>query len=265
MSAADLAAIALAKRRPPWLERFLSTVGSCEHRHGMIGPGDRILVGVSGGKDSLATALALALRRGIGGVQYEVAALLVDWEEFSAPAEAVSRLDEWLGLISVPFIHHRARMADYLPTMAFSCYACGRSRKRILFEEAARRGFGKLALGHTLDDFAATVLMNLSFRGRLEPLEPTRDFFEGKVRVIRPLCETRESSIRTAASRLGFPVFEVECPNKGETLRDKLRPVIADLAKIDTLVLENCYRAWYGPSGGTRTGMRKRETQGGTR
>jgi tRNA 2-thiocytidine biosynthesis protein TtcA len=116
----------------------------------------------------------------------------------------------------------------------------------MLFEEALARGFGTLALGHTLDDFASTALMNLCFRGRLEPLEPVRDFFDGKVRVIRPLCEVRESTIRTLASRLDLPVLGVECPNAEGNLRDRLKPIVAELAKMDKLVRENCYRAWFG-------------------
>jgi tRNA 2-thiocytidine biosynthesis protein TtcA len=213
----------------------------------MIFPGDRILVGLSGGKDSLATAFALAQRRGKGGVQYELAALMVDWEEFPAPADAVERLAEWLKTLSIPFIHKKLKFADISHTETFSCYACSRARRRLLFEEAMKRGFGTVALGHTLDDFAATALMNLCFRGRLEPLMPRRDFFGGKLRVIRPLCEIREGTISTLAERLGFPVFKVECPNAESTLRDRLRPIVAQLLKIDTLVRENCYRAWFGP------------------
>jgi len=235
-----------SRRRPAWLERFLSAVGRCEHRHAMIRPGDRVLVGMSGGKDSLATALALALRRGKGGVSYEVAALMVDWEEFPAAAEDVERVREWLAGLSVPFEVRRASIAGLSPSLGFSCYACSRARKRILFEEAASRGFGTVALGHNLDDFAATALMNLCFRGRLEPLEPVREFFDGKARVIRPLCEVRESTIRTIASRMGFPVLKVECPNSEGNLRDRLKPVVAELAKMDKLVRENCYRAWFG-------------------
>jgi tRNA 2-thiocytidine biosynthesis protein TtcA len=240
------AAAALRSRRPPWLGRFLSSVGRCEHRHGMIRPGDRVLVGVSGGKDSLATALALALRRGSGGVEYELAALMVDWEEFPAPAEGVERIRSWLGELSVPFEVRRASVASLRDPGGFSCYACARERKRILFEEAAARGFGTVALGHNLDDFMSTALMNLCLRGRLEPLAPVREFFGGSARVIRPLCEVRESAVAAIASRLGFPVIEVDCPFSEDNLRDKMRLVIAEMSKMGKLVRENCYRAWFG-------------------
>lgn len=237
---------ALRSRRAPWLERFLSSVGRCEHRHGMIRPGDRVLVGVSGGKDSLATALALALRRGAGGVEYDLAALMVDWEEFPAPAEGVERIRAWLEALSVPFASRRASIAALRDPAAFSCYACARERKRILFEEAAARGFGTVALGHNLDDFMSTALMNLCLRGRLEPLAPVRDFFGGRARVVRPLCEVRESAIALIASRLDFPLLEVPCPYAEDNMRDRMKGVIAEMSKMGKLVRENCYRAWFG-------------------
>jgi tRNA 2-thiocytidine biosynthesis protein TtcA len=239
-------ASAFRSRRPPWLERFLFSVGRCEHRHGMIRPGDRVLVGVSGGKDSLAAALALALRRGKGGVEYDLAGLMVDWEEFPAPAEGIERIRAWLAALSVPFETRRASVASLRAPDGFSCYACARERKRILFEEAAARGFGTVALGHNLDDFMSTALMNLCLRGRLEPLAPVRDFFGGRARVIRPLCEIRESAIASLASRLDLPVLAVPCPNAEDNMRDRMKSVIAELSKMGKLVRENCYRAWFG-------------------
>jgi tRNA 2-thiocytidine biosynthesis protein TtcA len=244
----DLLREVVAGRYPSWLERLLSAVGRTVHRHDMIHPGDRILVGVSGGKDSLATALALALRRSRVRGGYDVAALMVDWIDFPAPAHGLARLREFFELLEVPFEVLRADPAILAPSLAFSCYSCARARKRLLFEKSRDLGYATIAFGHHLDDFAATALMNLCFRGRLEPLAPVRDFFDGSIKVIRPLCEVRESSIRNCAERLQLPVLDVDCPFKSTNLRLKLRPVVADLAKMDKLVRENIYKAWFGQS-----------------
>ncbi|HTX72694.1 MAG TPA: ATP-binding protein [Rectinemataceae bacterium] len=249
---------------PPWLERFLSTVGRAIHRHQMIPEGEAVLVGVSGGKDSLACAVALALRRRRLRSPYRLHAALVDWSDAPCRGEEIAALAELFALLSVPFSvipgRHRSVAGRWEPeTVALSmtgesaqasagygCYSCARERKRLIFQEARRLGCSRVAFGHHLDDFVGTALMNLCFRGRLEPMEPLRSFFGGEISLIRPLCELPESKIRTLAERLELPVVPSRCPQAGRNLRDRLKPLVADLAKMDKLVREKVYRAWFG-------------------
>jgi len=235
---------ALVGREPPWLERFLAAVGRAAHRHGMIGEGDQVLVGVSGGKDSLSCALALALRRRRVRSRYEVAAVMVDWSDRPASAAELDPLRAFFELISVPFAVIRGERAA--PDRALTCYSCARERKRLVFDHARDLGFSRVAFGHHLDDFLGTALMNICFQGRLEPMEPVRSFFDGSLTLIRPLCEVRESSIRSLAARLELPVFAAPCPNAGLNYRDRMKPIVAELAKMDKLVREKAYRAWFG-------------------
>lgn len=288
-SAGEILEAALAGKAPPWLERFLASAGRGAHRHGMIREGDRVLVGVSGGKDSLALALALALRRRRLPFDLELCAVLVDWEPFPAPPEGLAAIGEFFRRLGLPFEVLKADPAAYAGDRPFSCYACARARKRLIFGRAQELGFGTVAFGHHLDDFAETALMNLCFRGRFEPLSPVRVFGaapggpgcrvpgepgprpgeqaagdqaagdqaaargtgseRGSIRVIRPLCEVRESTIRSVAARLGLPVLSVDCPHKDTNLRLSLKPLVAELAKMDTLVRENIYRACFGTPG----------------
>lgn len=271
-SGADILEAALSGRTPPWLGRFLASVGRGAHRHGMIREGDRVLIGVSGGKDSLALAAALALRRRRLPFDLELRALLVDWEPFPAAPEALAAIEAYFRRLGLPFEVLRADPAAYAPDGPFSCYACARARKRLVFGRALELGFGTVAFGHHLDDFAETALMNLCFRGRFEPLAPVRVFGgapggaeglspgdpeaalgaearTGAIRVIRPLCEVRESTIRGVAARLELPVLSVDCPYKATNLRLSLKPLVAELAKMDTLVRENIYRACFGSPG----------------
>ncbi|MBL8968761.1 MAG: adenine nucleotide alpha hydrolase [Spirochaetaceae bacterium] len=254
---------ALRGKAPPWLERFLSAVGRGAHRHAMFAPGDKVLIGVSGGKDSLALAAALALRRRRLPFDLELRGVLVDWTPFPAAPEGLARIEACFRLLGLPFEVLRADPADYAASGPFSCYACARARKRLLFGRAQELGFGVVAFAHHLDDFAETALMNLCFRGRFEPLAPVRNFGEGRgkapIRVVRPLCELRESAVRTLAARLELPVLSVDCPYKATNLRGSLKPIVADLSKMDTLVRENIYRACFGPppardGGASRTG-----------
>lgn len=282
-SGLEILEAALAGKAPPWLERFLASVGRGAHRHGMIREGDRVLVGVSGGKDSLALAAALALRRRRLPFDLELRAVLVDWESFPAPSEGLDAVRGFFLRLGLPFEVLKADPAAYAGDRPFSCYACARARKRLVFGRAQELGFGTVAFGHHLDDFAETALMNLCFRGRFEPLAPVRVFGtapgpapggpgdraqaepesdsgdqagargtgaeRGSIRVIRPLCEVRESTIRSVAARLGLPVLSVDCPHKDTNLRLSLKPLVAELAKMDTLVRENIYRACFGNPG----------------
>lgn len=235
---------------PAWLERFLSQMGRGMHRHRMIRPGDRVLVGVSGGKDSLSTVLGLALRRRKLPFKLDLAAAMVSFSSFPADSADIGKIEHFLGQMGIAFVLLQADPSACLGDRSIDCYACARIRKQLIFEYALEQGYGTVAFGQHLDDFAATALMNLSFRGKIEPMAPVRSFFDGKIRLIRPLCEIRESSIRRLAQRLELPVLSVDCPMKHDNLRVRLKPIFAELAKMNTLVPENMYRAYFGPKRG---------------
>lgn len=263
----DVIEAALAGEQPPWLRRFSASLGRGAHRHGMFRPGDRVLIGVSGGKDSLALALGLALRRRSLPFKLELHALTIDWEPFPASASGLEALREYFSLLAIPYEIARADPLRLAPARDFSCYSCARARKRFIFERARELDCGTVAFGHHLDDAAETLLMNLAFHGRFEALAPVREFGEpsqtraaphplggapiplsgeGVLRVVRPLIEVREGVIKTLVDRLELPVLAIDCPYKETNLRRKLKPVVAELAKMDKLVREKLYRSTLG-------------------
>lgn len=230
-------------RLPPWADRFVRGMGAAAHRHGMIGDGDGVLVGVSGGKDSLALALALELRRRRVKDDYRITALMIDWREFPLALESREAIHDFFQAAGIPFEVREASLLERLRGESFGCYECARSRKRELFRAAREKGLAKVALGHHLDDMAQTVLMNLAIHGRFEGMAPIRPFFGGEITVIRPLCETREGTIRNFALRMGLPVAQTDCPHRLTNMRRKMKDVIAEMSKIDRLVRENIYSA----------------------
>jgi tRNA 2-thiocytidine biosynthesis protein TtcA len=230
-------------RLPAWADRFVRGMGAAIHRHGMIGDGDGVLVGVSGGKDSLSLALALELRRRRVKDDYRLEALMVEWEEYPLTTEAKDAISAYFGTLGLPFEVRTSSLLEGLHGGDFGCYACARSRKRELFRAAQEKGLPKVALGHHLDDMAETALMNLTIHGRFEGMAPIRSFFGGQVAIIRPLCETREGTIRTFSDRMGLPVAQMDCPNKRTNPRRRMKAIVAELGKIDRLVRENIYSA----------------------
>lgn len=241
----------VAGETPPWLARFLASVGRGTTRFDMIRPGDAVTVGVSGGKDSLVLSLALALRSRRGPVPFNVDAARVEWEEFPmAGADAVA-LEEFFSTLGLPYRVVRAPMAGDGDGdgRKLSCYRCARERKRRIFALAAadaeKRGDGRIpvvAFGHHLDDFVETALFNLLGRGRLETMAP-RGLFLDSVTLIRPLCLVREGTVATVARRLRLPVASCDCPHRDDNLRDRTGGAIASLRKIDRLFRENIFEA----------------------
>jgi tRNA 2-thiocytidine biosynthesis protein TtcA len=225
------------------VERFAHHVGRGINRFSMIGPGDRVLIGVSGGKDSLALSLALAARKRWVPVEYELTAVQVEWIEYpqtDAEREAVDRFYADLG---IPFSRITATIHPPWWKRGFSCYTCARNRKRLLFDEAARLGCGKIALGHHLDDIAETTLMNLFFRGEFSTMMPVQRFFGGKLEIIRPMCEVRSSEVARVARRLGLPVVPSRCPNAEKNQRGLMREIMKTVSRVDKHAVTNVYGA----------------------
>lgn len=225
------------------LERFAHHVGRGINRFSMIGPGDRVLIGVSGGKDSLALSLALVARKRWVPVDYELAAVQVEWEEYPATDGEREAIDRFYADLGIPFSRLRASIHPPWWKREFSCYTCARNRKRLLFDEAARLGCRKIALGHHLDDIAATTLINLFFRGEFSTMMPVQRFFGGRIEVIRPLCEVREAEVARLARRLALPVVPSRCPRAEKNQRGLMRDILRQASRVDRHAVTNVYGA----------------------
>jgi len=238
-------------------ERFAHHVGRGINRFSMIGPGDRVLIGVSGGKDSLAMSLALAERRRWVPVDYELAAVQVEWLEYPMTGGERETIDRFYAELGIPL--HRIQASIHPPwwKRGFSCYTCARNRKRLIFDEAERLGFRKIALGHHLDDIAETTMINLFFRGEFSTMMPVQRFFGGRIEIIRPMCELRAAEVARVARRLGLPTVPNRCPNAEKNQRGLMRDILRQVSRVDRHAATNVYgAAWrinreYLPDEGT--------------
>jgi len=237
------------------LERFCRHVGRGINRFDMIGPGDKVLIAVSGGKDSLAMSVALAERRRWVPVAYELEAVQVEWREYPMTDGEKAAIDDLYRQLGIPLRRVAAHIAPPSFRKKFSCYLCARNRKRILFDEAARAGAGKIALGHHMDDVASTTLLNLLFHGEFATMMPVQSFFHGAVSVIRPMCEVRESEVARVARRLGLPSAPHRCPNAEGNQRGLMKELLRQASRVNRHAVSNLYGApWkikheYLPSG----------------
>jgi tRNA 2-thiocytidine biosynthesis protein TtcA len=242
------------------LDRFSKHVGRGINRFDMIGPAERILIGVSGGKDSLALALALVERKKWVPIEYELFAAQVEWREYPMTDGEKESIDSFFRALGIPFRRIQAAIRPPSFTKPFSCYTCARNRKRILFKEAERVGAAKIALGHHMDDIARTTLINLLFRGEFSTMMPVQRFFGGKLSIIRPMCEVREAEVQKVARRLGLPTVPSRCPNAEKNRRGLMADLLRQAARVDRHAVSNLYgAAWrinadYLPSSRTDPG-----------
>ncbi len=228
---------------PPFIWRFFKQTGRGINHFNMINENDSILIGISGGKDSLALALALSIRRKWLPISYDLKAVQIEWSEYPLSTEEKCKLNGFFSLINVPYKIITAEMIPSSFKQGFNCYLCSRNRRRILFQEAQTLGIKKIALGHHLDDFVETTIINLCFRGSFSTMSPVQDFFNGKIKIIRPLCEIKESVVNRISKQLELPVYSHNCPYKTANIRTRIKPVIRELSHIDKRVREHIFNA----------------------
>ncbi|MBN2352140.1 MAG: tRNA 2-thiocytidine biosynthesis protein TtcA [Spirochaetales bacterium] len=225
------------------LEIFTKKAGRGINRFGMIGDGDRVLIGVSGGKDSLALCYALSERRKRLPIRYELEGLFIDWREYPVGEEQYEKIRKYCAGLGIPLRRTAAHMFPESFRNRFDCYLCSRNKKRILFNEAQKTGAPIIALGHHMDDIVETTLLNLFFHGTFATMMPVQRFFGGKLKIVRPLCEVKEKEVDRAARILDCPVFSVSCPRKEKNRRNEMKEIVARVHRLNKRVRENVYGA----------------------
>lgn len=180
---------------------LLKSVNRAVRDFDLLTAGDRVAVGVSGGKDSR-TLLDLLVRGVDIPGDYEVVAVHVDGTHAGLPDQA-SRLVPWFESLGVSYEITPMMVPDD-EKLPMDCFRCAWNRRKTLFFAADRLGCNKVAFGHHADDAAVTTLMSLLYKGQLETLEPRLSFFEGRFILIRPLIYLSEAEIRRYANANGW-------------------------------------------------------------
>jgi tRNA(Ile)-lysidine synthase TilS/MesJ len=118
--------------------------------------------------------------------------------------------------------------------LPMGCQRCAWNRRRVLFNAAQRLGCQVVAFGHHADDLAQTTLLNLLFHGKVETMAPRRDFFDGSLRVVRPLCYLAEKDLRRFARANQFPLPPPACPVSHRSRRELTRELLAQVGRACT-------------------------------
>lgn len=206
----------------------------------MLAEGDKVLVAVSGGKDSLTLLQILNERRSFVPIKYELLAVHVD---MGYPCQHPKILSEHFKKLGIDYHIEKIDILQGKSRKDITCFWCSWNRRKALFEVANRMGCTKVALGHHKDDIVETTLLNMFFQGEISTMVPKQELFKGKIIIIRPLAYVEEDLIRKFAKTLDFPHHKCSCPNSVTSKRTKMEAIIKDLEKICPEVRTNIFRS----------------------
>jgi len=220
-------------------------VGRAIIDYNMIEDGDRLLVAVSGGKDSLTLLKVLQDRQKFVPIKYDIIACHID---MGYPSSISGILSRYLKKQGVEYHIEKRRLPAQKnrrksQVAKISCFWCSWNRRKALFEVAARLGCSKVCLGHHLDDIDETILLNLFFQGEISAMNPRQEMFKGKITIIRPLCYTEEDLIVKFSKSLKFPFKRCSCPNSTLSQRNAMGGIIRQLKKSCPEVKTNIFRS----------------------
>lgn len=222
--------------------------------YGLIEEGDRILVGLSGGKDSMALLELLARRSRIFRPRFSVMAAHVSMANiaYESDTDYLRSFAEGMG---VPFIQYEASFDSSADTRKSPCFLCSWNRRKALFTVAKEHGCNKIALGHHMDDILETLLMNLTFQGAFSTMPPRLEMRKFQMTVIRPLCLVHEADLTALAALRGYRRPNKNCPYEHASHRSAMKEVFRRLEEMNP---EARYSMW-GAMGNIQADLLPRE------
>ena len=211
------------------MQRLMGLVRRCVDDYDMIKPGDKIAVGVSGGKDSLVLLVLLAGLKKYFNKPFELEAITIDMGLGMDYSGIQALCDKW----EVPYTVVKTEIGPIIfdhRKEKNPCSMCSKMRRGALNQAILDKGFNVLALGHHYDDAVETFMMSLIYEGRISCFQPVTNLDRTGVVQIRPMLYIHEKTVDNFARRMELPVLENRCPVDKYTKREEIKQLVYDLS-----------------------------------
>lgn len=216
-----------------FMQKLMSYIRCAMQRYNMVDEGDRVAVGLSGGKDSVAMLVALAKMRDFYPKRFDLVAISLD-PCFDNVENDYSKILELCDLIDVELVIKRTHLWDTIFNQRNEknpCSLCARMRRGALHNISKEMGCNKVALGHHMDDVAETFMMNLLNGGSIGSFGPVAYLSRKDITLIRPMIFARGIDCARAAHKNNLPIVESRCPVDGKTEREKTKLLLNSMEK----------------------------------
>lgn len=221
-------------------KRIQKQFGRATKHYGMLNDGDKILVALSGGKDSLTMLRLMAERSRIHKPQISIVAAHVTMTNIPYKADHTF-LQEFCDTLGVELHIIESSFDASTDKRKSPCFLCSWNRRKALFTLAQEIGCNKIALGHNMDDFIETMLMNMTFQGTFSAMAPVMQMDKFPMTIIRPLCLVNENDVEAFAQDCNFPKLAKNCPYENDSNRRTMKELLKQLEEINP---EARYNLW---------------------
>ncbi|NDV57924.1 ATP-binding protein [Bacteroides sp. 519] len=208
--------------------------------YGLIEDGDKVLIGLSGGKDSLTLLELLGNRSHIFKPAFSVVAVHVVMTNIPYQTD-MEYLKELCAQYNVPFVVFETSFDPSTDTRKSPCFLCSWNRRKALFTVAKEQGCNKIALGHHMDDILETLLMNITYQGAFSTMPPKLVMKKFDMTIIRPMCLVHESDLVELAAIRGYKKQIKNCPYESQSSRSDMKGI---LKQLETMNPEARYSLW---------------------